>query len=311
MSKTEKKSRRNFLKTGLIAGAGVAVGGGLLSISSFSPDKTGDKTKVLTTDGYTAEVETRHVHKPKVSLKEIRNGIPGKKFVMVIDLAKCKNARECVIKCQKMHHLPPDQEWIKIHLLRDSKNTSPYWFPKPCFHCDNPPCVSLCPVSATYKRTDGCVLVDNSRCIGCKFCMTGCPYSARVFNWEKVELTPEEEKTEYSPEIGIPRVHGTIGKCDFCPDSARQGKLPDCVTACPNGVIYYGDITEDVVSNGAEVVRFSELITNKSGYQYAKELGTNPSVYYLPPVDRLFSAESGLQDLPEEIKNRYKDVIDY
>ena len=227
---------------------------------------------------------------------------------MVIDLAKCKNARKCVEECQEMHHLPPEQEWLKVHLMQDSEKTAPYWMPKPCFHCGNPPCVSLCPVGATYKRGDGIVLVDNKRCIGCKFCMTGCPFSARVFNWDKVELTEEEKNWKYSPERGIPQQHGTVGKCDFCPDMVRKGMLPKCVTACPNGVIYYGDINEDVVSNGEEIIRFSQLILDRSGYQHAEELGTDPSVFYLPPSERLFPIKSGFNDIPEDIKDRYKDV---
>lgn len=303
-----KTSRRKFLKLGMAAGAGTIAGGGLISMASSKNDKLEEKIKLLTPEGKMVEVNKSQVKEKLPSKKEIKEGIPGRKFVMIIDLAKCKNARKCVEDCQEMHHLPPSQEWLKVHLMKDSEKTSPYWMPKPCFHCGNPPCVSLCPVGATFKRQDGIVLVDNTKCIGCKFCMTGCPFSARVFNWDHIELTEEEKNTPYSPERGIPQQHGTIGKCDFCPDMARKGKLPKCVTGCPNGVIYYGDINEDVVSNGEEVIRFSQLVYDRSGYQFAEELGTDPSVYYLPPSERLFPIKSGLEDIPEDIKKRYDDV---
>jgi molybdopterin-containing oxidoreductase family iron-sulfur binding subunit len=206
-----------------------------------------------------------------------------------------------------MHHLEDDEEWLAIKLMQDGEYGSPYWFPKNCFHCDNPPCVKVCPVNATYKRSDGLVLIDADRCIGCKFCMAACPYSTRVFNWGEPE-NPDGE-ISYSPETSVPRQVGTVEKCDFCPDMAREGMLPDCVSACPNGVIYYGDQNEDVVSNGEELVLFSELIRERGGYRYMEELGTEPRVWYLPPRDRIFPLERGLEDLDEAIKDRYKDVL--
>jgi molybdopterin-containing oxidoreductase family iron-sulfur binding subunit len=226
---------------------------------------------------------------------------------MVIDLAKCKNARKCVEVCQKGHHLPTSQEFMKVYLLQDSEKTSPYWFPKPCYHCDNPLCVSVCPVGATYKRTDGIVLIDNERCIGCKFCMTGCPYSTRVFAWKHY---PEfdEDKEPYSPEASSPGKEGTVSKCDFCPDLIRVGKLPYCASSCPMGVIYFGDVDEDTVTNGTETYQFSQLIRDRAGYRYLETLGTRPCVYYLPPVERQFEVERGFSDLDEEVKNRYQET---
>jgi molybdopterin-containing oxidoreductase family iron-sulfur binding subunit len=174
--------------------------------------------------------------------------------------------------------------------------------PKPCLHCDKPPCVKVCPVSATYKRDDGIVLVDNERCIGCRFCMAACPYSTRSFNWEEPKYLDETTGAVYSPELGFPQKKGTVEKCDFCPDMLRQGKLPHCVTACPNGVFYMGDLNEDSVSNGAETVRFSQLIKDKGGYRLNEILGTEPSVYYLPPVNRLFPFKD-----PEQEKEKTEE----
>ncbi|TFG41834.1 MAG: 4Fe-4S dicluster domain-containing protein, partial [Bacteroidia bacterium] len=105
--------------------------------------------------------------------------------------------------------------------------------------------------------------------------MTGCPYSARVFNWKdpEVKLPPDHV---YDPENNIPPVEGTVGKCVFCADNLRKNILPRCVSACPMGVIYFGDIIEDTVTNGEETVRFSKLMLDRAGFRYREELGTLP-----------------------------------
>jgi molybdopterin-containing oxidoreductase family iron-sulfur binding subunit len=137
--------------------------------------------------------------------------------------------------------------------------------------------------------------------------MTGCPYSARVFNWKdpEVKLPPGHV---YDPETNIPPVEGTVGKCVFCADKLRKKELPRCVAACPMGVIYFGDILEDTITNGEETVRFSKLMLDRAGYRYREELGTLPNVYYLPPIQRMFPVERGLEDTDEEIKIRYKEA---
>jgi len=303
--KEDTNSRRNFLKLGLIAGAGTVATGALIA-TGHNSDESGEKIKVLTTSGEVMEVDKNFLTLAPVGREESHEGIPGRKFVMVIDLAKCKNARKCVEECQKGHNLHKGQEFMKVYLMQDSEKTAPYWFPKPCYHCDNPQCVSVCPVGATYKRSDGIVLIDNERCIGCKFCMTGCPYSTRIFAWKHEEAY--ESVQAYSPEKSVPGVEGTVSKCDFCPDLAREGKLPYCAAACPMGVIYFGDIDEDVVTNGTETFKFSELIRDRSGYRYQENLGTRPNVYYLPPVDRQFPVERGLDGLDEDIRKNYDNT---
>lgn len=288
-----KTSRRNFLKGSLAAGASAAAGAGILSaFADNKEDDSGEKVKLLSQEGELVEVDKSQI-KPAcehdnsyAARKEARKGIPNRKFVMVIDLARCKNARKCVDACEKMHHTSPDHEYIKVLKMQDSEYASPYWMPKPCFHCDNPPCVKVCPTQATFQRSDGIVLVDNEICMGCRYCMIACPYSARVFNWKEPEGSDKNQS--YSPETGNPRKRGTVEKCDFCPDMIKQGKLPLCITACPMGVFYFGDVNEDTVTNGDETVRFSDLLRDKAGYRYKEGLGTNPSVYYLPPVNRPF-----------------------
>ena len=304
--------RRSFIKYGLTSGAVLLAGATAFIQKTKGAKASGNKVKVLTTDGELMEVDQSDVDEsiPSSDLSnDARKGIPGKQFVMVIDLSRCKNARKCISKCQTMHGLPPEDEWMKVFLMQDSSDTAPYWFPKPCFHCNQPPCVKVCPVGATYKRTDGLVLIDNERCIGCKFCMTACPYSSRVFQWDEPMHSEEMAHAEYSPETSVPSRVGTVGKCDFCPDMARKGKLPDCVTGCPNGVIFFGDKNEDIVSNGSESFRFSELVHDRAGYHFMAELGTEPNVYYLPPVDRLFDYEKGFSTLTEEQQEFYKNSI--
>jgi molybdopterin-containing oxidoreductase family iron-sulfur binding subunit len=120
--------------------------------------------------------------------------------------------------------------------------------------------------------------------------MAACPYSARMFHWEVPSEQEADKGKTYNVELNIPQRKGTISKCLFSADRLREGKLPYCVSACPNGVFYFGDENEDTVTNGTtkETVRFSELIRKNSGYRLMPELGTEPRVYYLPPKNRLF-----------------------
>ncbi|HLF33467.1 MAG TPA: 4Fe-4S dicluster domain-containing protein [Cyclobacteriaceae bacterium] len=310
----KQSSRRKFLGNSLKIGTVLAAGNGSVSGADQKDKKeTGEKIKVLTSDGKLIEIDKGHAEckidpcEPARN-KEARQGIPGRKFVMVVDLSRCKNARKCIEGCQKGHNLSADTEWLKVYLMKDNPQGEPYWFPRQCFHCDNPPCVKVCPVGATFKRQDNIVLVDVDRCIGCKFCIVACPYSVRVFNWKK---PPESDipHDDYSPESSVPAQMGTIGKCDFCPDRSREGKLPYCVSSCPMGALFFGDKNEDAVSNGTETRRFSEFVAERSGYRYLEELGTQPNVYYLPPVDRMFQYESGLTDVPEEKLKVYQRII--
>ena len=289
-------SRRDFMKKfGLFGAATVAGSAALYTGIRYEKSKgKGEMVKVLTEDNRLVEVPRDQMEALEPSLKGLlakgREGLPGKQWVMVIDLSKCRNARECVKSCQSAHHLRPHEYHINVLAMQESKATAPYFMPKPCQHCDNPPCVSVCPVDATYKRQDGIVLIDNERCIGCRFCMAACPYSARMFHWQE-PLNAEEDKGKiYNVELNVPQQKGTISKCLFSADRLRENKLPYCVSACPNGVYYFGDKNEDAVTNGTtkETVRLSELLETNGGYRLMPELGTEPRVYYLPPKNRIF-----------------------
>jgi Fe-S-cluster-containing dehydrogenase component len=294
-------SRRKFLATALLAGvaAGCSDKKNPFSHEEEETKPSGQMVKLLSVDGQVIEIDKAFLKPvptmPAVSNDEARRGIPGKKFVMVIDLSRCKNVKACQSACNHMHQVHPGQNWIKVLSMEDGDHTAPYWEPTTCMHCDEPPCVKVCPVDATFKRQDGIVLIDSDRCIGCRFCMAACPYSTRVFNWDEPPLTADVAAQPYSCESSMPQKKGTVGKCDFCPDMTRKGELPHCVSACPNGVFMFGDMIEDSVTNGAETFRFSQLIKDKAGYRLMEDLGTKPRVYYLPPVNRNFPYESGLE----------------
>jgi molybdopterin-containing oxidoreductase family iron-sulfur binding subunit len=299
-TRTSNVDRRNFLKKGLVAGSLTASISALLSFSSDEVEESGELVELLSPEGELVSIDKAYLKPVPEIPTNGRDGVPGRKFVMVIDLSRCKNLKKCQTACQKMHHLPPEKEWLKVLKMQENDVTSPYWQPTVCFHCDNPPCVKVCPVDATFKRTDGTVLIDTERCIGCRFCMVACPYSARSFDWTEPDQPEEIKNMAYSPETSCPAKIGTVSKCDFCPDMARKGELPHCVTACPNGVFYFGDENENAVSNGAETVKLSALLKEKSGYRYMEDLGTKPRVYYLPPVNRLFPFED--EETPSDVK---------
>lgn len=316
MKNNNTDSRRKFLDKGLKLGLITAIGAvGLTKLASKLSAQTdsvsGDKMELMTTDGTIIEVDSSEVmemeHSQKDGDYDVREGMPNRKFVMVVDLAKCKNALKCQVACNKTHYITGDNAWLKVYKMQESKETAPYWMPTLCQHCDQPACVTVCPVDATFKRRDGLVLIDTDRCIGCRFCMAACPYSTRVFNWSEpnqgeIIMTMEmgDAAQQSSAEhAGLPSVKGTVDKCDFCPHQIKENELPHCVTACPNGVFYFGDKYEDTVTNGEETLRFSELLKKKSGYRLMEGLGTEPSVYYLPPADRLVDFEEGLEQYNE------------
>ena len=294
----QSNNRREFVKTGLTA-AGAAVLATAVNACKERTLAAGDKVKLLSPDGDIVEVDAADVRTLTDENYSVREGMKNKKYVMVIDLARCKNAKKCVSACNKMHAITAPNDWLKIYKMQDTEESAPYWQPVMCQHCDQPPCVKVCPVEATFKRRDGIVLIDNERCIGCRFCMAACPYSTRVFNWGEPRQEDEIKELHYMPETSVPAQLGTVEKCDFCPDALENGELPHCVSACPNGVFFMGDIYEDTVTNGDETFRFSELVKERAGYRLMEDLGTNPSVYYLPPSERLFEFEDGLENYEE------------
>ncbi len=206
---------------------------------------------------------------------------------MLIDLRKCDGCQsqgtppQCTLACIEGHLAPEPMEWIEVFEAEMSGGGTQF-LPTPCQQCQNPPCVNVCPVTATFSSPEGVVLIDQDRCIGCRMCMAACPYDRRFFNWGEPAVPPEALLADYSfdHQVGAPK--GTVLKCDFCPDMARAGSLPMCVQACPNDAIYYGDLEEDIATNGSAVVTFSDFMADNNSYRLKEELGTQPRVHYIP-----------------------------
>lgn len=141
-------------------------------------------------------------------------------------------------------------------------------FPLLCNHCENPPCVRVCPTKATFQRDDGIVAMDYHRCIGCRFCMAGCPYGARSFNFKD----PQPHVARPNPAFPM-RMRGVVEKCTFCAELLNRGKTPLCVEAS-NGGMLFGDLTDER-SPVREALAANVAVQRKPG------LGTRPGVYYI------------------------------
>lgn len=202
-----------------------------------------------------------------------------RQWAFVIDLRKCDGCEKCTRACQKTHYLAEDQTWIRVYKMRDAAGNE-HSMPRLCMHCENAPCVRVCPVGATYKTGEGLTLVDQSTCIGCRTCMAACPYEARYFNWSEPPPTPASLQNPM-PEFPVPQRRGTVGKCILCVHNAQVGKLPACVEACTMEALYIGDLRADVATNGRETVKLSRFLRENDAIRYREELGTRPRVWYI------------------------------
>ena len=205
---------------------------------------------------------------------------------MIVDLRRCDgcqspdSAPRCTLACIEGHFAPEPMEWIEVYEA-ELAGEGTQFLPTPCLQCQNPPCVNVCPVAATFSTPEGVVLIDQERCIGCRMCMAACPYDRRFFNWGTAPIPPEALLADYSPDHQVPAKTGTVMKCDFCVDMVRGGALPMCVQACPQGAIYYGDREEDIATNGQEMVGFRQYLADNNSYRLKEELGTGPRVHYI------------------------------
>ena len=212
---------------------------------------------------------------------------PKRQWAMVIDLRKCEGCTtigqppKCSDACVQVHNLRPEQPWLRVYEVKEGGAS--YFQPTPCMHCEDAPCQKVCPVGATFHDDAGNVLIDNRVCIGCRMCMAACPYGVRTFNWqEPLPLPAGVRAADYTPENSMPQRRGTPSKCMFCAHKTHTGELPTCAEACPMHAIYFGDLVEDVATNGKELVRLSDFLVENHSYQLKPELGTRPRVWYLP-----------------------------
>jgi len=233
----------------------------------------------------------------QVTSKQKTANKTSRQWCMVIDLSKCEGCvtigqpPQCTQACIKMHFVPNGQKWIEVYKIILLGGWS-YYMPTPCFQCENAPCVKVCPVKATYHNEEGIVLIDHTRCIGCRLCIAACPYQRRFFNWGTPSLAPEAFFAQYSPEFPVPAKRGTVIKCMFCAHLLKAGKLPGCVAGCPMKALYMGDFNSNMASNGVEIVQLSKFLDENSAYRYKEELGTQPRVWYLPGHGQSFGRNS-------------------
>jgi Fe-S-cluster-containing dehydrogenase component len=206
-------------------------------------------------------------------------------WAMVIDQSKCVGCNHCTLACQADNDISPDIEWNRI--VDSGKVAGKDTFlPIPCMHCDDPPCTHICPVGASYKRSDGIVMMDYDRCIGCRYCEMACPYGSRSFNWEDFEGENPAVPTWGLPEVPR-RPRGVVEKCSFCYQRIDRGlelglmpgvdqaATPACVVACPVGARMFGDLNDPESP-------VSKALAEHASFRLREDLGTGPRVYYLP-----------------------------
>lgn len=215
----------------------------------------------------------------KVVLAKGLNESADHQWVLVFDLRLCDGCKECTKACQKEHYLPLDVEWIKVYEVAGPLGQN-YFVPKPCMHCQDAPCVRVCPVHATYKTADGATIVDQKKCIGCRMCMAACPYRSRYFNWKAFPPVPSTLPAP-TPEFPVPQLKGTVGKCEMCLHNMRFGKVPACVEACTMRAAFAGDLVTDICANPDETKKLSTFLKENDAYRLNEELGTQPRVYYI------------------------------
>jgi molybdopterin-containing oxidoreductase family iron-sulfur binding subunit len=197
---------------------------------------------------------------------------------MVIDQSRCVGCQACTVACKQKNGTPPGVFWGRVLVSEAGKypNARMQFTPILCMHCEKPACETACPTGATAKQANGTVTVDQDKCIGCRYCMLACPYNARAFNYRSLQPQYVGQKLtvfEQAHEADHPA--GKVGKCNFCADRLAAGQQPKCVETCPAKARFFGDLDDPQ----SEV---SKLIARRGGYQLRAELGTGPSVYYLP-----------------------------
>ncbi|KKM25432.1 hypothetical protein LCGC14_1595040 [marine sediment metagenome] len=224
------------------------------------------------------------------------------RYGMVIDLDRCMGCRACMEACKIENNTPMENFWMYVFRFEEEEYPQTYtWFmPRPCMHCDNAPCVKVCPVGARFKREDGLTATDWEHCIGCRYCAVACPYGVNDFNWRKpsqtfyldwddkdLEPVIQGEVPPYrNPDLDRPygveqrriagggRYKGVVEKCTFCVHRIEKGLEPACVANCPVRALHFGDLDDP----NSEVTQF---LLERHPFQLLEELGTEPRVYYV------------------------------
>ena len=215
---------------------------------------------------------------------------------MVIDLDRCTGCQACVMACKAENNVPAvgakeaglgrTISWMQV-LVEESEERTRF-LPRPCFQCDDPPCTKVCPVYATYRNPEGIVAQIYARCIGCRFCMAGCPYNAKYFNWRRYQ----QEAPGQNPDVSV-RPKGVVEKCTFCHHRLQKARdrvraerrelapgdyVTACAEACPTRAITFGDLSDA----GSDVAK---LAKSPRAFRVGEELGTKPKVIYLSETE--------------------------
>ncbi len=218
--------------------------------------------------------------------------LPGVEFAYALDLSRCIGCRRCVYGCVRENNQGRDPaiHWIRVLEMNkesgvDFADSNPYYdaelVPRPghfylpvaCQQCRNPPCVKSCPTGATWQEPDGITVIDYDWCIGCRCCISACPYGARHFNWTEPEVPAEELNAETHVLGNRPRPKGVVEKCTFCIQRVRKGRYPACVEVCPVGARKFGDLNDP-----ESEVRY--VLEHKRVFVLKNELNTRPRFYY-------------------------------
>ena len=207
------------------------------------------------------------------------------RWAMVIDLRKCIGCGACQEICEGINRVPPGAKWRQVFEETDKKGSGKRLFiPMSCMHCENPPCLEVCPSKATKQRPDGIVEINYDRCMGCGSCIVACPYGARsIADCDILSLDTANLKIKIN---GAPDLIGVCTKCNFCLERIDKGlaqglqpgidpeATPMCVRYCISEALYFGD-ADDPTSVVSQVILENKVI------RLGEDIGTNSSVYYI------------------------------